>query len=471
MKQQREMGTTPMMTTEQIALGVPVVHGVPEKRAPEKSAPEKSAPEKPSSWFPTWHGGVDYDGAAELRAKLGYPKGLAKQVCESLVSTPLHFWVVDNSYSMGATDGKRICEGKRVVRCTRTDELRDAVLEQVMFSTCVKARTDFHHLNMPRSGNQYVTLTSDVDRSGCAYAGATCSGRDEACAALSQAIEPCGATPLAAAVQQIYMQLAPLAAHMRARAERAVVVIATDGMPNSPSAFLQALALLQASCPVWIVVRLCTSDPSIVRYWSDLDKHLEAPLEVLDDVFGEADEVGRVNDWLVYGPQLHGARLFGLQHKLFDVLDEHELLPCQIRQLCELLLGCDKLPDPDADIDAFQTALEVALEGVPYTYDARRKEQRAWIDVPRLVTRLRAREALETAVSAHALRLSADEMSALTSTVTAAVATALPFEQRRVAESVANQLLRVRVEQRERRRAAQETLKRLGLYGCLGSCV
>jgi hypothetical protein len=92
MKQQREMGTTPMMTTEQIALGVPVVHGVPEKRAPGKSAPEKSAPEKPSSWFPTWHGGVDYDGAAELRAKLGYPKGLAKQVCESLVSTPLHFW-------------------------------------------------------------------------------------------------------------------------------------------------------------------------------------------------------------------------------------------------------------------------------------------------------------------------------------------------------------------------------------------
>lgn len=457
-----------MAQEQKIVMGVPVVHDVPEKSAPAKGAPEKPAP---ASWFPIWHG-VDHDGAAELCEKRGFPKGLAKQISESLVHTPLHFWIVDNSYSMCATDGKRMAQDKRILRCSRTDELRDEVLDHFELSTIVNARTDFHHLNRPTSGNQFVTLTSTTDCSGCAYAGATFSPCNEARAALSKAIEPCGSTPLTEAVNQILSQLAPLAPGMRARGERAVVVIATDGMPNHPSAFLQALAQLQARCPVWIVVRLCTSDPSIVHYWSELDKQLEAPLEVIDDVFGEAEEIGRVNDWLAYGPQLHAARLFGLHHKLFDVLDEHELLPSQVRELAELLLGCDKLPDPELDLEAFAAALEKELESAPLTYDARRKAMAKWIDVRWLVTRLRAREALEAAATAHALHLSAGELSAFTSTVSVAVKRANDAaDERRVAASVAEQVVRVQVEQRERRRAAQETLKRLGLYQCLGSCV
>merc|ERR1719446_1246009 len=103
----------------------------------------------------------------------------------------------------------------------------------------------------------------------------------------------------------------PAAAALRARGEQVCVIIATDGMPNNRATFVAAMQHLQR-LPVWVVVRLCTNDDDIVGYWNELDAQLEAPLEVLDDVKSEADEIGQLNSWLTYGPALHLARLFGL---------------------------------------------------------------------------------------------------------------------------------------------------------------
>jgi len=67
--------------------------------------------------------------------------------------------------------------------------------------------------------------------------------------------------------------------------------------------FLKKICLLQL--PVWVVVRLCTSEATVVKYWDGVDKQLELELDVIDDVIGEATQIHKFNPWLTYGEPLH----------------------------------------------------------------------------------------------------------------------------------------------------------------------
>jgi len=285
-----------------------------------------------------------------------------------------------------------------MISSRRTDELKDAVLHQAQLSEVLAARTDFHHLNRPPASAvnapKCVTISSGHDGTGCPHAGTAVQTATDACQLLSNSIEPCGSTPLTEAIRHVHELVAPVSGRLRNDGQRAVVVIATDGLPDDPASFLAALQRLQHACPVWVVVRLCTSDDSITRYWTELDKQLESPLEVLDDVFGEAAEVGEHNPWLAYAPQLHAARLFGLQHKLFDLIDEGPLPPSAIKQFCELLLGCPPLPEPELEPKRFLSALRAALAPLPPVFDARRRQMRPWIDVDCLARCLSPRTGL-----------------------------------------------------------------------------
>lgn len=196
-------------------------------------------------------------------------------------------------------------------------------------------------------------------------------------------ISPSGSTPLTEAVVQIVSMLEPAAEKLRAQGQKATVVLATDGMPNDKHSFLEALKVLQR-LPVWLVVRLCTDDASVTSFWNDLDGQLEAEMEVLDDEFGEAEEVHGCNAWLSYGPQLHRAREFGLHNKIFDLLDEQALVPSQVKQCCEAILGCGVLPEPEADPAAFRAAVRESLLGVAPVFDPVSKTMKPWVNAQKL---------------------------------------------------------------------------------------
>jgi hypothetical protein len=122
---------------------------------------------------------------------------------------------------------------------------------------------------------------------------------------------------------------------LRANAQKAVVVIATDG-ESSDGDIAHAMKPLE-QLPVWVVIRLCTDDDKIVDYWNNIDRNLELEMDILDDIVGEAKEIYEFNDWLVYTEPLHRLREWGVNLKELDLIDEARLSPEQMRVVCGLL--------------------------------------------------------------------------------------------------------------------------------------
>mmetsp|Transcript_24810 Transcript_24810/g.56549 ORF Transcript_24810/g.56549 Transcript_24810/m.56549 type:complete len:346 (-) Transcript_24810:238-1275(-) len=321
--------------------------------------------------------GTTEEGIETLRAR-GFPPGLVSSVQKSVDAFPCRFWIIDNSGSMNHSDGKRLIQsGTKLVSIgsTRWAEIGDTVMMSAEIATALSARTDYLLLNARPEG-QHFTVADPGDS-------ALQRGQPADLATMRNVMQngsPSGGTPLTEAVLKLHSIIAAAADKLTAHGQQACVVLATDGLPNDPTSFLVALRNLQ-TLPVWVVVRLCTNQDDVVEYWNDLDAKLESPLEVLDDVEGEAAEVHSHNPWLAYGPPLHAAREFGLQAKLFDLLDEKPLIPSQIKQFAELLLGCSNLPEPEVDRKGFAEAVKNALAEVPLTYDPRTKSMKPWINV------------------------------------------------------------------------------------------
>lgn len=122
---------------------------------------------------------------------------------------------------------------------------------------------------------------------------------------------------------------------VRAAGHKVVVIIASDG-ESSDGNIVQALKPLE-HLPVQVVIRLCTDQDNVVNYWNNIDSQLEADIDVLDDITGEAEEVYEHNKWLTYGEPLHRLREFGIELKEFDLLDEAKLSFEQMRVVCAVM--------------------------------------------------------------------------------------------------------------------------------------
>jgi len=332
--------------------------------------------------------------AESMRALLqqGFPQGLIEELGNSKLSHPIRYWVVDNSGSMRNGDGTRMVGTRnriQVVQCTRWKELQEAVQYHINLAGTIEASTTFRLLNDP--GRAIAPAEFSV-------ADPTGGDLSRQLAQALDAIEKCtptGVTPLTQHVNEIYARVASLSDSLKREGQKAVVVLATDGMPSDNmgqsnqtvrNEFVGALRRLQ-TLPVWVVVRLCTDDDSVVDYYNELDRILEAPLEVLDDFFGEGKEISSVNPWLNYGLPLHRCREMGYHKRSFDLLDEKALSKDEMFEFVKLLFGAKAFagaPDMFADWKGFSKHLEKVVKQHGTQWNPVTEKNEPWINMKKI---------------------------------------------------------------------------------------
>ena len=241
-----------------------------------------------------------------LQVRFGFPKGLATELGETRSLFPARFWILDNSGSMLSNDGAIVTPRNERVTCTRWKELQATVEYHAELASLLQATTHFRLLNDPgvRVGPQEFSIAAE---------GQSTNAEVEDVQDILYKTKPFGSTPLTGHLVEITGQIAEMAETMWQKGLRAVVIIATDGLPTSvggdtndevTAEFISAIQYLQ-SLPVWVVVRLCTDERAVVDFYNQLDNVLELPLEVVDDHAREAKEIQKFNSWLNYALPLH----------------------------------------------------------------------------------------------------------------------------------------------------------------------
>lgn len=307
-------------------------------------------------------------GAREFLTSQKWPEGLQDLFVKSIGKFPMRYMICDDSGSMATSDGNKIVgEGasQKVIPCTRWNELTCALDFHMKLARTANAPTEFRLLN----GAQPLLLGN-----------AASAGDESAAYTTLQSVlndSPGGGTPLCFHIRQIIESIRGMEQQLRENRQRACVIIATDG-ESSDGDIAVAMSPLKA-LPVWVVVRLCTNDDKVVRYWNDIDSQLELDMDVLDDYGSEAVEMKKNNSWMTYGLPIHRLREFGLHVKEFDLLDEAKLTVEGMGKVSKLVYGskADNFPIAAVDLDGFVAALQKM--DAPKTFSPIYKREVDWI--------------------------------------------------------------------------------------------
>ncbi len=204
-------------------------------------------------------------------------------------------------------------QGREVLEpCTRWGERTrwgalgrgDTIIWHAKLAAYLGAPTEFRLLNAPEEGGSQVIH---------------CGVGDPA-AELAQVermlrCDPSGRTPLCQQISQVVERIKEEAANLRATGKKCVLLIASDGAATDGEIHVAMLPL--RDLPVWTVVRLCTDDQTVVKYWNNIDEDLELDMDMLDYLCGEAREVSKGgNGWLTYRAPLHRLREWGTSRRV-----------------------------------------------------------------------------------------------------------------------------------------------------------
>lgn len=323
------------------------------------------------------------DGPATISGALAsFPQGIKDEFRQAAAVFAKRFWIVDNSGSMASTDGTALITtqaGKdKPIACSRWVELCSSLTFQANAATHLNARTEFRFLNAPGNGapqSYEVGAGNGVER-------------DLATMKVMLESEPTSRTPLNAHINAVVREVKEMAPTLRRDGQRVAVIIASDGVATDGDVRGSLSKLI--GLPVWVVIRLCTSDDDLVDYWNNVDQDLELEMDVLDDLHAEAIEIAGWNAWLNYGPELHKLREFGSPRKTFDMLEEKAFTSTEILKMCEMIYGkhAADLANPEVDFKGFEAGMAAVVSKMPQraatTYSAIKKKRVNWINMPTL---------------------------------------------------------------------------------------
>ena len=315
----------------------------------------------------------------EAMRDLGFSKGMAESLSQSISEFALRIWIVDNSGSMAQNDGHKLIKdssrisGTRSVPCSRWEELQDTVEYHADLAAHMKAPTSFRLLNPPGMlvGPQKFSIAQNGD--------SNIPEDLNIAKGTMAAARPGGATPLVTHINEIREEVQALAPSLKADGRKVAIILATDGLPTNPRGvppgnerenFVAAMKSLEG-LPVWIVIRLCTDTQRIVDYYNDLDRQLELSIEVLDNYEDEALEMYGPNPWLNYTMQIHRMREMGFQKRYFDYLDERPLTLIELNEFCVMLFGeknFQGVPTSEENFKEFCKAVKIMAKKEPPAY-------------------------------------------------------------------------------------------------------
>jgi hypothetical protein len=195
---------------------------------------------------------------------------------------------------------------------------------------------------------------------------------------------PNGVTPLCRHINEVAEKIRQLTPALLKAGKKAMIVIATDGQASDGD-IRNALRPLK-HLPVWLLLRFCTDDEKVISYWNRIDLELELNMDVIDDFFGESQEIHKLNPWFTYGEPLHRIREFGVTLKELDNIDEKPLSSEERLKVCQLCLGrvVESFPPPQIELKGFLRELERANMLIPRVWSSITEKNESWINTQEL---------------------------------------------------------------------------------------
>lgn len=324
--------------------------------------------------------------AADLTTNLDVPPALAELLVEETRRTAARIFLLDNSGSTSAHDGKYLyklgsTQAHTLHRGTRWEEICQLTMAQARWNVSLGTPCEFVLLNPLCVGDD--TLEEGVDFVRVDAAMGDTEAQIQALQQLLNSTGPRGVTPLTDRLRKIRMRVAQEGRDLARAGQKVVLIIVTDGLPSGTQSgrsgprerneFVSELRQFGLQYPVHIVVRLCTEDDDVVDFYNKVDEELELQMEVIDDHVSEAKEIMAAgNGWFAYTPVLHRIREGGTFLKLLDLVDERRLNPMETSLLAQLLLrepGEAPFPSNTEDFIKVAEARIKATQEPSYVYD------------------------------------------------------------------------------------------------------